>query len=72
MRKKKYNQFLLSNAFNVCNMEVLKHFVTKKYARRFDIAEIFLRHFPSKYILENILNNLALANVLVFFFVNNT
>ena len=38
MRKKKYNQFLLRNAFNLYNMEVLKHFGTENYTRRLDIV----------------------------------
>ena len=29
MTRNKWNRFLLSNAFNVYNMEVLKHSVTK-------------------------------------------
>ena len=32
MRKKKFNQILLNNAFNVYNMEVLEHFDTENYS----------------------------------------
>ena len=37
----KKDWFLLSNAFNAYNMEVLGHFATENYAWRFDIVQTF-------------------------------
>ena len=67
MRKKKQSRFWLTNAFNVYNLRVLRHFHTENCTWRFDIAFLvwFLRNSVQKiYIKKNIQKQLSTLDIL--------